>query len=207
VVTGVGFATAESDFASVSVTVSETEKKAADATQAVAERHRAVIQELKALGLIESDIVTRRFTVGPQWKRDDHGNRTDFIGFRATHQIKIRVRDRGKVGGVVDASLAAGAQSIDKIEFMPASADSAQKAALESAVRNAGERAEVMAAAAGGRLGSLIELVTEGAVRARGGELRPDVRHVASLSVATAIAPEELVERCVVLGRWELIKE
>jgi uncharacterized protein YggE len=133
------------------------------------------------------------------------------IGYVTAHRLEIRIENREKVGEVIDAAIAAGARSIDKIEFASTKADSAQRVALGKAVRDARERAEIMAQAAGGSLGPLIEVMTEDAVRARGGELRIDrFRYgMVSLSAAevpqTTLVPEALTQSAVVLGRWQLI--
>ena len=70
-----------------------------------------------------------------------------------------------------------------------------------------------MAAAAGGRLGSLIEIMTEDAVRACGGDVSVDRRRRAD-EVAACIAevpattsvPGQITQRVVVLVRWQLIE-
>jgi len=206
VVTGAGAAGAKISHAEVFVTIGRTEKKAAKATEIVAEKHSSVVAALEALGLGEGDIVTLAFSVRPKWKRDEHGNSKDFVGFGAIHQMKVLVHERDRIGQVVDASLAAGATSIERVSFLPARPESAHQEALAAAVRNARERAEVMAGASGGRLGELIELVTQGAVKSRGGEINSRVSYC-RLSVSTCLWPEDHVERSTVLGRWRLLKD
>ncbi len=206
VVTGFGAAGAEIDHAEIFITIGQTEKKAAKATRAVAEKHRSVVLALEELSLGEGSIITRSFSVRPQWKKDEHGNPKDFIGFGATHQIKVLIYDRDKIGEVIDASLAAGAHGIERIAFIPARPESAHQEALAAAVLNARERAEVMAEASGGRLGGLIELVTQGAARARGGELQSHVSYCRMVA-GTDISPEEPIERSTVLGRWKLVED
>jgi uncharacterized protein YggE len=212
VTTGVGVATARPDYANIVVWVRATEKTATQSTRQAATVYQGLVRQVGPLGVAPSDVITQQFSVAQEWKHDDDGRPKEFVGYTTGHQLRIRVNDREKVGEVIDASIAAGARSIDKIEFASTKADSAQRVALAEAVRDARERAEIMAAAAGGRLGGLIEIITEDAVRARGGELNVDrarggVNLAAVADVGpTTLVPGALTQRVIVLGRWQLVK-
>jgi uncharacterized protein YggE len=211
--TGVGIVTVQPDYASVFLWIRSTEKSATESTRKAAIAYQEIVQRLGDIGVAPSDVVTQQFSVGQEWKRDEDGRAKEFIGYTTSHQLKIRVRDRDKVGQVIDESVAGGARSIEKIEFASTQADSAQQAALAEAVRDAGQRAQIMAAAAGGRLGSLIEVMTEDAVRARGGALgldpsrytRTDPFCGGEAVAATSLVAGLVSQRAVVLGRWQLI--
>ena len=214
VTTGVGVATAQPDYANVVVWVRATAKTATESTRKAAEIYQQLVRQVTDAGVASSGVTTQQFSVAQDWKRDEHGTATEFIGYVTAHQLRMRVNDRDKVGQVIDAAIGAGARSIDKIEFASTKSDSAQRVALAAAVRDSQERAEIMAAAAGGRLGPLIELVTEDAVRAHGGELNVDrgrgvedvmVRAI-SEPAPTTLLPAALTQRVVVLGTWQLLK-
>ena len=64
------------------------------------------------------------------------------------------------MGRVIDAALAKGANEISSLQFFSSKADSARSVALAAAVADAKAQAEVMARAAGGSLGQLLELNT-----------------------------------------------
>lgn len=212
VATGVGIATARPDYVNVVVWIRATEKTATKSTRHAATIYQELVRKVGAVGVAPSDIITQRFSVGQQWKRDKEGRPKEFVGYRTSHQLRIRVRDPEKVGEVIDASIAAGAHSIDKIQFASTKADSAQRVALAQAVRDARERAEIMAAAAGGKLGSLVEIITEEAARARGGMLRVerameiDLASACAGDVGTTLVPGALTQRVVVLGTWKLLE-
>ena len=212
VTTGVGVATARPDYADVVAWVRATEKTATQSTQQAATTYQGLVRQVGSLGVAQSDVITQQFSVAQEWKRDENGRPKEFVGYTTGHQLRIRVNNREKVGEVIDASISAGARSVEKIEFGSTKADSAQQVALAAAVRDARQRAEIMAEAAGGRLGPLVEVVTEDAVRAHGGELNVDrSRGGVSLAAiaeapATTLVPGALVQRVVVMGTWELLK-
>ena len=66
-----------------------------------------------------------------------------------------------KVGPLIDASLSAGANQLQGVTFSVKNNDSAYDQALKLAVEKAREKADVMAAAAGLKLGA-IKTLTEG---------------------------------------------
>lgn len=214
VTTGVGVATAQPDYANVIVSIRKTAKTATESTRQAAATYQRLVSGIEAHGVSSSDVTTEQFSVAEDWKRDDHGTATEFIGYVTRHQLRIRVNDRDKVGEVIDAAMGAGTRSIDKIHFASTKADSAQRVALATAVRDAQARAEIMAAAAGGRLGPLIDLTTEDAVRARGGELRVDRSRGAADAILappessqSTLVPGPLTQRVVVVGTWQLLKD
>lgn len=210
--TGVGEAAAQPDHANVVVTIRVTEKTATESTRKAAATYQQLIQQVKPFGVTPSDVMTQRFSVAQDWKRDDKGRPKEFIGYLTGHELRILVRNRERVGEVIDAAIEAGVRRIDRIEFASTKADSAQRVALAAAVRDARERAEIMAEATGGRLGELIEVITEEAVRARGGDLRVDADRARVVSLTaefppTSLVPAVLRQRAVVVGRWQLLSD
>jgi len=141
VTTGVGVAAALPDYADVTLWIRASQKTATQSTETAAATYHQMVQRLEAIGIAPSDVLTQRFSVAQDWKEDDKGRPREFIGYITAHQLTIRVRDREKVGQVIDEAIAGGARSIDKIEFGSARADSAQRVALADAVRDAEERA------------------------------------------------------------------
>ena len=81
-------------------------------------------------------------------------------GYTVTNTVRADVRRIDDVGKLIDAALAKGANEISSLQFYSSKADSARRAALAAAVADARADAEVLARAAGGTLGALVELST-----------------------------------------------
>ncbi|MBW3571409.1 MAG: SIMPL domain-containing protein [Gemmatimonadetes bacterium] len=102
--------------------------------------------------------------------------------YRMHEQLEVRIRDVSRVGRVIDAALAVGITDIGEVAFSATNTEAAQREAIRMATERARARAEVIAAAGGGRLGRTLRLSTEG-----GGEA---VRHVPYLGLTTLSAQE-----------------
>lgn len=204
VVRGSGHASAAPDRVSVTLAVVSRAVLAADAAADNAERQRAVMQALRGDDLAVNELTTGAYSVQPRTRRDDNGNRT-IVGYEAQISIIAASSDLAGVGAIIDAALAAGADEIDHVAFEVSDAQGLRREALAAAVVEATASAQVMARAAGGRLGRLIELSTE--------ELssRPlpvaEMRYMASAPAPAApeMAPGEATARASVIGRWEFI--
>ncbi|HEX9919765.1 MAG TPA: SIMPL domain-containing protein, partial [Pyrinomonadaceae bacterium] len=70
--------------------------------------------------------------------------------------------DLSKVGPVIDAATAAGANNIDNLFFTLRRDEPARDQALAAATREALRKAQVMAVALGGRVGRIIEVQEAG---------------------------------------------
>jgi uncharacterized protein YggE len=79
----------------------------------------------------------------------------------ATNMVTVVTRNLDQVGRLIDLGLGAGANNINSLYYDLTDRTSAESGALADAVADAKRQAEVMAQAAGGRLGDLVELGTQ----------------------------------------------
>lgn len=207
-VTGYGVAAAKPDYATIDIPISILRKKAEEATQAAAVRYDSLISVLERKGIEEDDYYTMRYTVTADWERDDRGHEKKFRGYVVRHVLRVRVSDLKMIGQIVDAAVGVGMIQINEIRFYSSKSDSLSNAALAHAVQDAHERAEIMANALGGDLGSLIELVTEDAsrIRRRGVIEQERVQALAFKAGIVRVAPQEIITKIIVLGCWEFIE-
>ncbi len=160
VVTGRGEVRVVPDLATVTVGV---QTRAATAAQATAENSRkqlAIVSAIKGRGVLATQISTSGFSVQSETQYDRQGQgapRT--TGYLVSNSVTVELKQTEQVGPVIDAALAAGANQVHGLSFSVSSPDSARRAAIAQAVQNARQDAEVAARAAGGTLGSLIEIV------------------------------------------------
>ena len=147
------------DRATINVGVESRATTAAAAAAQNSQKQRAVIEAIKARGVAAEQITTSNFSVIPETRYDREGQAAPKVmSYRVVNSVLVELKRVDQVGPVIDASLAAGANQINSMAFGVQNADSARRAALSLAVTKARLDAETIARAAGGSLGTLLEV-------------------------------------------------
>lgn len=154
-VQGIGSVKVNSDRAGISLGVREAAEEVTTAQAIVNERIAAIVEALKAMGLTEDDISTNNIGIYPNYNYDDGET---IISYSAYNNIYLTVKDVNKTGAFIDAAFAAGANSLDYVEFSAAETAEADAKALALAVESAREKAQIIADAAGVKLGEIVEI-------------------------------------------------
>ncbi|GAB1479674.1 SIMPL domain-containing protein [Paracoccaceae bacterium] len=162
-VTGEASVQAVPDMATVSLGVTTVAETAAEAMAANTASLAQVIERLKAAGIEPRDLQTASLSLNPNWTGyDSSSNQPQTItGYAASNQLSVRVRDVSKLGAVLDAAITDGANTLNGISFELASPRPVQDQARKAATEDARARAELLAAAAGVKLGRVLS-ITEG---------------------------------------------
>jgi uncharacterized protein len=124
-VTGEGVVTAAPDLATVSLGVTTQGETAAAAMAANTEALTAVLERVKAAGIEDRDIQTSTLNLNPNWSNSDGSSMPVIQGYVASNILSIRVRDMAKLGGVLDAAITDGANTLNGINFGLAEPDPA----------------------------------------------------------------------------------
>jgi uncharacterized protein YggE len=127
---------------------------------AVAESNRksqAIIDALIREGIAEKDIQTSQFSIYPQRNYEDN-KPEEIIGYQVNNTLSVVMRDLEAVGEVLQSTIDAGANSISGVNFSLDDPEPLRKEARIEAIKDARERAESMAEAAGIKLGDVISL-------------------------------------------------
>ena len=159
---GQGEAKVTPDRASVMVNIQSRASTAAAAASENTNRTRAVLDALAKLGLSRDQLSTEGYTVYPELQYDKSGGSPKVSGYVVTNTVRSETKRPEQTGAIVDAALGAGANLINSLSFYASSIDEARRQAIGAAVASARADAEAMARAAGGSLGSLMELSTAG---------------------------------------------
>src|SRR5688572_5657436 len=147
------------DRATINIGVQSRAATAAAAAAQNSQRQRAVIDAIKAKGVPAEQIATSNFNVIPETRYDREGQAAPrTTSYLVINTITVEVRRIDLVGPIIDAALGAGANQINSLAFGVSNPDSARRQALAVAVAKSRADAEVIARAAGGTLGSLIEI-------------------------------------------------
>ena len=156
VVNGTGTVYMEADQASASLGVTMMGEDLAELQRNANETVAAICTALRNAGLDEKDISTNYIYISPRY--DYSGDVERMVGYSINNTMTIRTDQMDKIGAYIDAAFAAGANTFDSIEFTVKDDTEARKQALQLAVQDARDKAEVIAAAAGMALESVDEI-------------------------------------------------
>ena len=150
-VSGSAEVTAVPDVACVSLGVVTRDPKAEVAAKSNADKTARVMEAIRKHGVEERDIKTSDYSL--QQEVDYDSSPPKFLGYNASSQIRVKTKDIAGVGKLVDAAIAAGANSVNGISFDVENKSALRDKALSLASKRAREKAKVMATALGVRLG------------------------------------------------------
>lgn len=203
-VTGEGQSRIAPDLASVQLGVTTQADSAAEAMRQNSDQQGAVIAALREAGLDEADIQTSGLNLSPLMQYGD-GVAPTVTGYQATNLVSIRVADLARLGEVLDAIVAAGANEIQGISFTREDGAEPLDAARVDAVEDARRKAEVLAGAAGLSLGPVLTLRD---LPQNDGGPRPMMRMEAAMADASVpVQPGELSMTAVVEIEYALAGE
>jgi uncharacterized protein YggE len=105
------------DIAQVGTGVTTRAPSAKEAVRLNAIAMQKVVDRLKTLGIAAKDIQTSNFNLNAQFTYPQGGGQPIFAGYEASNQVSVKLREIGKVGDVLDALVAAGANNINGPSF------------------------------------------------------------------------------------------
>lgn len=145
------------DIANVSTGVVTRAPDANGAMRANAEQMAKVVAAIKAAGVAERDIQTSGVNLNPDYRYAE--NQPPVItGYQASNTVNITVRDISRLGKLLDALVATGANQINGPTFDVDDKDGAYDEARRSAIAKAQARAEMYAKALGQRVRRIVSI-------------------------------------------------
>jgi uncharacterized protein len=139
--------------------VTSTDKDAAWAQKKNAESIDKVIAKLEELGVDEKSITTSGYSIYPQY--DYSSDKQELTGYEVRTTLTVKDQKIEAAGKIISECVEAGINDFDYINFLSSEYEEAYQEALTQAVKAARKKAEVLAAAAGMKLGDVI-MMTEG---------------------------------------------
>lgn len=161
--TGTGSVSIAPDMAIVSFGVV---KEAKTARAALDENNKAMASILKAMeenGIEKKDLQTSGFNIQPKYfypKRKSNGEQPapEITGYTVSNNLTIRIREIEKAGEILDLSVTLGINSGGNIQFTNSDTTAVLKEARIKAVKDALEKAQTLAQAAGVELGDILSI-------------------------------------------------
>ena len=155
-VSGSGQAYLVPDIAYIYVGVHTELSSASEAVTDNNNKTQKMIQSLQDFGIDPKDIRTTNFSIYPNDKYDPQtGTPTGEKTYMVDNTVYVTVRDLGKLGDLLDTVIAAGANTVNSIQFDVADKNAALKQARADAVKDAKTQAQELADAAGVQLGEI----------------------------------------------------
>lgn len=153
----------EPERAVITVAVESDAANAQQAAQTNATKMDAVFAALRRLGIVPPSVRTVAYELQPLYAQPDRENPNPtprVVGYRAINMVVVEVDSIKRVGAVIDATTAAGANRVANLSFELRDPESARLEALRVAVRKARAEAEVLASAAGQKLGPPVNITS-----------------------------------------------
>jgi uncharacterized protein YggE len=148
VVAGTGRVSVEPDLADLRLGVSVARPTVATARTMAAEAMESILAAVHTAGVEPRDVRTTLLSVQPRY--DYRENQPPALtGYELSNVVEVTVRDLSRLGEVVDATLQAGATSLDGLSFRLADPAPAEREARTRAMAESRARADVLAEAAG----------------------------------------------------------
>ena len=155
-VSGAGTAYLVPDIAYIYVGVHTEKPSASEAVDENNAQTQKMIEALREFGIDAKDIRTTNFSIWPQDKYDPMtGTPTGEKVYVVDNTVYVTIRDLDKLGELLDTVIAAGANTVNSVQFDVADKDEALKTARADAVKDAKEKAQELADAAGVKLGEV----------------------------------------------------
>ena len=155
-VQGAGVVDATADLATISIGVQQVGADVSAAQTDVNGKIEAIISALVEKGLDRGNISTG--SIGLYANYDYSSDAESISGYTVYNSLFVSTTDIDGVGGYIDAAFAAGANNLDYVDFSVTNTSEPGAKALELAVANAQEKAQVIADAAGLKLGDILEI-------------------------------------------------
>lgn len=206
-VNGTGEAAAPAARATLSIGIQTQGATAAAAGADGARLSTAVTAALRAAGLPPTDLKSTHLAINPQWVYDEHTHQQHRSGFQADTTLIIDTTMLDRLGAWLDAALGAGATTVSDPSFAPADDTALRHLALSRAVQNARGDAEVLAIAAGGSVGALLQInQSQGmGVPMAFAEVAVTGSRRQAISSPTSIVPDEIHVTATISGMWRYI--
>lgn len=160
VVNGAATVSLQADLASIEVGAQTRGQSVSEAHEANAAIMESVIAELGKLGIDKKDIRTSQYNVyfEPDYSLMSASGQPQAGNYTVTNMLNITIRDISKVSSAIDTAAKAGANNVYSLMFQSTGNGEAYKEALEKAVADGKEKAQVLAAASGSALGRIVKV-------------------------------------------------
>lgn len=193
------------DMATINLGVQTDAATAGEALKANGARMNQVMAALKKAGIAARDIQTSNLSLNAQYAYEQN-QPPKLTGYQASNQVTITVRDLAKLGAAVDATVGAGANTVNGISFGLSNPQAAEDAARLEAVKALQAKAELYGRATGYKAVRLVNLSEGGGYTPAPQPMPVFAMAKREMADATSISAGELKVRVDVSAVYEVSK-
>jgi len=154
-VSGTGKVSATPDIAVLSIGVISDSLTVSQATKDNTDKMNKIVDAIKNQFKIDSkDVQTSGYNVSPKY--DWTNGQQRIIGYTVSQNVTVKVRDFTKTGDIISKSTDLGANSVSGPQFSIDNPEKAQQDARAIAIKQAKDKAQVMADQVGIKLGRIV---------------------------------------------------
>lgn len=153
-VSGQGEVQAEPDQAIVTLGVESRKLKLEDARAEVTKTIEAVLKLTRDLKIDQKYVRAARINVQPEYNWDNTARERNLIGYFVSRQVEVDLRDLDKLGSLLEKATDLGVNQLGDPRLESSKRRDLEREALAKAVQDARLNAEVIAKAAGAKLGA-----------------------------------------------------
>jgi len=158
-VVGSGTVYAKADIANIEVGLNTgTKKTAAEATVESTNKMNAITTELTKLGVADKDMQTSNYTLSPVYNYTNTKGQ-ELTGYEVTQTLTLKIRDLTKIGDIITKTTEQGANQVGNISFTIDDEFALKNQARELAISKAKEKATLIAAQSGMKLGAVKSVI------------------------------------------------
>jgi uncharacterized protein YggE len=154
-VTGTELVYLTPDVAYINIGVHTEKPTASEAVSANNTQTQQVVTALKNSGVDAKDIRTTNFSIYPNTQYDQQTGKPGSTTYVVDNTVYVTVHQLDKLGNLLDATVQAGANNVNSIQFDVADKSTAIKQARDQAVKDAQTQAQELASASGVTLGNV----------------------------------------------------
>jgi uncharacterized protein YggE len=154
-VSGTGQVSAEPDRAIVVLGIDARKPKIEEARADVTRTIDAVLKLARDQKFDPKYVRSTRLTVEPEYDWNNQNKERTLLGYHVARQVQIELRDLEKLGVLLERAIDLGVNQIGDPQLDSTRRAELERAAMTSAVQDARQNAEVIAHAAGARLGAV----------------------------------------------------
>lgn len=122
-------------------------------------RMDALIEALQQFNISEKDIQAAQLYIYPNYKTSEDGT-TMLQAYSVSRSITVVFKDMTKTDAILDASIKAGANTFNSLNFSYSKEDELKLEALEKAIQNANNQADFLAQSLGVKRGKVMHIAT-----------------------------------------------
>ena len=160
-VRGQGKVYAKPDIAIIDLSVLTEGKNIKEVQNENSKKMNKVINFLKDFGAEDKDIKTINYQIYPRYNYEER-KIPQIIGYEITQTLEIKIRNLEKIGELLDESVDAGINQVSSLRFWIDNDDKLKEEARNLAIKDAREKANILASQLGVKLVKMVGFNEEG---------------------------------------------